>query len=87
MSDDVEIALAPGSKCMRCWKITPEVGLHPEHDDVCLRCVSVLTDEPFDVFELAAIRFDRLYQEARASGLSKEEAVIKAGRQNNGYDI
>ena len=32
---------AEGSKCMRCWKILPDVGTHA-HEGVCARCDSAL---------------------------------------------
>ena len=38
----VELNLAEGNKCLRCWKILPDVGLHPI-EDVCGRCCGVLT--------------------------------------------
>ncbi len=38
----VEINLAEGRKCQRCWKILPEVGRQPI-EDVCGRCCDVLS--------------------------------------------
>ena len=36
----VTVALAPGEKCQRCWRILPEVGtVHPE---LCRRCADVV---------------------------------------------
>jgi hypothetical protein len=78
---EVTVALATGKKCMRCWKIKDEVGFCGEIDDVCLRCYKVL--EPGqDDFELYSKRFDHLYRTYRERGISKEEAVDSACRQN-----
>ena len=33
---------AKGSKCMRCWKVLPDVGLHA-HPGVCARCNTALS--------------------------------------------
>ena len=30
--------MAKGKKCVRCYKILPEVGSIPDHDEVCIRC-------------------------------------------------
>ena len=35
----VDVELASGGKCMRCWKIVPEVK---NNIDLCNRCTSVL---------------------------------------------
>jgi len=37
----VEFERAEGAKCMRCWKILPDVGKH-DHADVCGRCDAAL---------------------------------------------
>jgi isoleucyl-tRNA synthetase len=34
----VAAAIAPGQKCERCWRVLPEVGLHPAHPSLCNRC-------------------------------------------------
>jgi isoleucyl-tRNA synthetase len=34
---------ADGEKCGRCWMVLPEVGKHPEHDDLCNRCAEAVT--------------------------------------------
>ena len=41
---DLEIAVAPapGSKCERCWTISPTVGNDTEHPLLCARCASVV---------------------------------------------
>ena len=41
---EVSTVKAEGSKCQRCWKITPEVGTHSFADDVCPRCGKVLEE-------------------------------------------
>ena len=35
----VKVELASGGKCMRCWKIVPEVK---DNIELCNRCTSVL---------------------------------------------
>lgn len=44
--DNEGIAVSPvkagGEKCQRCWRILPEVGKHPSHDDLCGRCADVV---------------------------------------------
>ena len=76
---------APGWKCQRCYKVLPEVGLVPEHPDICLRCVAVVDPGlEFDVHALAAARFDRMYQEERVNGADKAMAIARAGRRNKG---
>jgi len=37
----VEIGLAEGDKCLRCWKVLPDVGSHA-HPGVCGRCDAVV---------------------------------------------
>ncbi len=36
-------AKASGGKCERCWRILPEVGNVPSHDDLCKRCAGVVS--------------------------------------------
>jgi isoleucyl-tRNA synthetase len=38
----VVVALAPGEKCQRCWRILPEVGALPAHPDLCGRCADAV---------------------------------------------
>ncbi|MBL4874586.1 MAG: class I tRNA ligase family protein, partial [Rhodobacteraceae bacterium] len=38
----VEFEKAEGEKCLRCWKVLPDVGKH-EHEGVCGRCDEALT--------------------------------------------
>jgi isoleucyl-tRNA synthetase len=37
-----EIALAPGHKCDRCWRVLPEVGGQKAHPTLCLRCTDAV---------------------------------------------
>jgi isoleucyl-tRNA synthetase len=41
---DVQVAVgpAPGSKCERCWMLSPSVGEDTEHPTLCRRCVNVV---------------------------------------------
>jgi isoleucyl-tRNA synthetase len=36
------IALAPGAKCARCWRVLEEVGTQPKHPALCLRCTDAV---------------------------------------------
>ena len=36
---EVDVELASGGKCQRCWKIVKEVN---ENNEICSRCKSVL---------------------------------------------
>ena len=38
----VEVRLATGRRCERCWKVLDEVGSDPLHGDLCGRCASVV---------------------------------------------
>jgi isoleucyl-tRNA synthetase len=38
----VVVTLAPGERCERCWRVLPEVGHVPGHDDLCRRCAEVI---------------------------------------------
>lgn len=87
----VAVRRAPGWKCERCRKVLPEVGLCEAYPDLCLRCRHVvrvehdgLDPDDFDVYEAAARRFDRFLVAALADGLSKRDAVLRAGRLNAG---
>ncbi len=40
----VEIVAAPGEKCVRCWRVLPEVGA--EEDALCRRCVDAVAELP-----------------------------------------
>ncbi|UJF35151.1 isoleucine--tRNA ligase [Paenibacillus hexagrammi] len=39
----IQIAVAEGEKCERCWIVTPEVGQSKEHPTLCVRCNDVVT--------------------------------------------
>jgi isoleucyl-tRNA synthetase len=39
----VQVSLAAGQKCDRCWQILPEVGQHAEHPLLCERCYEAVT--------------------------------------------
>lgn len=80
----VSVSRAPGTKCARCYRVLPEVGLVPEHPTACLRCAAVVTGEHYDVHALAAARFDKLFVAARASGADIASAVRQAGAANTG---
>jgi isoleucyl-tRNA synthetase len=41
-----EVRVAPGQKCARCWRVLEEVGTHPAHPALCLRCASVVDELP-----------------------------------------
>jgi len=38
----VVASLALGDRCERCWRVLPEVGHVPGHDDLCQRCAEVI---------------------------------------------
>jgi isoleucyl-tRNA synthetase len=38
----VVVSLAGGARCERCWRVLPEVGRVPRHDDLCRRCADVV---------------------------------------------
>jgi isoleucyl-tRNA synthetase len=38
----VVVTTAPGARCERCWRVLPEVGDVPGHDDLCCRCADVI---------------------------------------------
>ncbi len=38
----VEVEVADGEKCERCWIVTPEVGQSQEHPTLCKRCAAVV---------------------------------------------
>ncbi|MBS0559463.1 MAG: class I tRNA ligase family protein, partial [Proteobacteria bacterium] len=39
---DAGIALAPGAKCARCWRVLEEVGTVAAHPALCLRCADAV---------------------------------------------
>ncbi len=38
----IDVDRARGRRCARCWVWSEEVGRHPEHPDLCQRCVRVI---------------------------------------------
>ncbi len=38
----VRVAPSPHDKCVRCWHHRPDIGTHPEHPELCGRCVTNL---------------------------------------------
>ena len=36
------VTVAAGAKCVRCWRVLPEVGADPGHPALCRRCVDVV---------------------------------------------
>jgi isoleucyl-tRNA synthetase len=42
----VQVTLANGQKCERCWRVLPDVGTHAEHPTLCGRCVDVAAHLP-----------------------------------------
>jgi isoleucyl-tRNA synthetase len=38
----LDVALAPGAKCERCWRVLPEVGASAAHPTLCRRCEAVV---------------------------------------------
>ena len=38
----VQVAPSPHDKCVRCWHHRPDIGTHPEHPELCGRCVTNL---------------------------------------------
>ncbi|PAU74339.1 isoleucine--tRNA ligase [Halomonas salipaludis] len=42
----VAVAASEHSKCDRCWHHREDVGSHPEHPELCGRCISNLPDGP-----------------------------------------
>ena len=40
------ITAAPGSKCVRCWRVLPEVGSVAAHPALCLRCADAVDSGP-----------------------------------------
>ncbi|MDP7600334.1 MAG: zinc finger domain-containing protein, partial [Rhodospirillales bacterium] len=42
----VQPNLAEGEKCVRCYKILPEVGTISDHEEVCRRCAEAADNFP-----------------------------------------
>jgi isoleucyl-tRNA synthetase len=43
--EKIEVGIAEGEKCERCWHVRPDTGADPEHPGICGRCVSNLFGE------------------------------------------
>lgn len=41
---EVEVEVADGEKCERCWIISPTVGNHSDHPTLCQRCATVVEE-------------------------------------------
>ena len=39
----ISVAAVTDKKCIRCWHKRPDVGSHPEHPEICGRCVTNLS--------------------------------------------
>ncbi len=37
-----EVELARGSKCVRCWSFSEQVGTHAEHPELCVKCTEAV---------------------------------------------
>jgi isoleucyl-tRNA synthetase len=40
--EKIEVGIAEGEKCERCWHVRSDTGANPEHPGICGRCVSNL---------------------------------------------
>ncbi len=40
--EKIEVGIAEGEKCERCWHVRPDTGANPEHPGICGRCVGNL---------------------------------------------
>ncbi|HTW72345.1 MAG TPA: zinc finger domain-containing protein, partial [Acetobacteraceae bacterium] len=41
-SPTVHVSPAPGTKCVRCWRVLEEVGKQPGHPLLCERCADAV---------------------------------------------
>jgi isoleucyl-tRNA synthetase len=41
-SQSATVLVAPGTKCVRCWRVLEEVGSDARHPTLCLRCVDAV---------------------------------------------
>jgi isoleucyl-tRNA synthetase len=41
----VDVLVADGEKCARCWHHKPEVGSDPKHPELCNRCIENIDGE------------------------------------------
>ena len=42
----VTFAKAEGAKCVRCWRVLPEVGSEADHPELCRRCAGAVRALP-----------------------------------------
>ncbi len=42
----ISVKASEDAKCIRCWHHRPDVGVNPNHPEICGRCVSNLPDGP-----------------------------------------
>jgi isoleucyl-tRNA synthetase len=42
----LKVGRTAGTKCVRCWHFTPDVGRHAEHPELCGRCVGNIGEHP-----------------------------------------
>jgi isoleucyl-tRNA synthetase len=42
---EIQMQLAPGQKCQRCWNYSEQVGHNPDHPDICERCTAALAGD------------------------------------------
>lgn len=40
----IDVQVADGGKCVRCWNRTETVGTHADHPELCTRCVSAVSE-------------------------------------------
>lgn len=40
----IQVSVAPGHKCERCWRVLEEVGHHFSHTTLCHRCIDVIEE-------------------------------------------
>ena len=48
----IEIELADGLKCRRCWQYDKNTGYSPRYPGICPRCVQVLHEMRFPAYRL-----------------------------------
>jgi isoleucyl-tRNA synthetase len=41
-SAEIDVSVASGAKCARCWRVLPEVGTSAAHPTLCLRCTDAV---------------------------------------------
>jgi isoleucyl-tRNA synthetase len=41
----IDVQVATGEKCERCWHVREDVNQHPEYPHICGRCVNALTGQ------------------------------------------